>query len=77
MLSKRLKIFFLVYICLITLALITSNFIMPYIEPKIVPLIEDFIEKKYHKDIIIILSVSMTMPIMFFIIIPNIKHLIG
>ena len=77
MLSKRLKIFFLVYICLITLALITSNFIMPFVEPKIIPLIENFIDKKYHKNITIIMSISMTMPIMFFIIIPNIKHLIG
>ena len=77
MLSKRLKIFFLVYICLITLALITSNFIMPFVEPKIIPLIENFIDKKYHKNVIVVLSVSMTMPIMFFIIIPNIKHLIG
>ena len=77
MLSKKLKIFFFVYICLITLALITSNFIMPYIEPKIVPLIENFISKKHHKNITVVLSISMTMPIMFFIIIPNIKHLVG
>jgi len=77
MLSKRLKVFFFVYICLITLALVTSNFIIPFVEPKIIPLIEHFIEKKYQKDIIVVLSASMTMPIMFFIIIPNIKHLIG
>ena len=77
MLSKKLKTFFFVYISLITLALITSNFIMPFVEPNIIPFIEDFIEKKYQKDIIIVLSVSMTMPIMFFIIIPNIKHLVG
>ena len=77
MLSKKLKIFFYVYICLITLALITSNFIMPFIEPNVIPFIENFIDKKYHKNVIVVLSVSMTMPIMFFIIIPNIKHLVG
>ncbi len=77
MLSKKLKTFFFVYICLITLALATSNFIMPFVEPNIIPLIQDFIDKKYHKDVIVVLSVSMTMPIMFFIIIPNIKHLVG
>ena len=65
------------YICLISLALITSNYIMPYIEPKIVPLIENVISKKHHKNITVVLSISMTMPIMFFIIIPNIKHLVG
>ena len=77
MLSKKLKIFFFVYICLITLALITSNFIMPFVEPNIIPFIEGFIDKRFHKDVIVVLSVSMTMPIMFFIIIPNIKHLVG
>lgn len=77
MLSKKLKIFFFVYISLITLALITSNFIMPYIEPIVVPAIEFYISEKYHKNIIVVLSISMTMPIMFFFIIPNIKHLIG
>ena len=77
MLSKRLKIFFFVYISLITLALITSNFIIPYIEPIIIPFIDNYIDEKYHKNIIVVLSISVTMPIMFFFIIPNVKNLIG
>lgn len=77
MLSKKLKIFFFVYISLITLALITANFIMPYIEPIVIPFIDNYIDEKYHKNIIVVLSISMTMPIMFFFIIPNVKHLVG
>ena len=50
---------------------------MPFVEPNIIPFIEGFIDKRFHKDVIVVLSVSMTMPIMFFIIIPNIKHLVG
>lgn len=77
MLSKKIKVFFFVYICLIILSLITGNFIIPYIEPTIIPNIEKYVDKKYHKSIVIVLSVTMTMPIMFFIIIPNINHLIS
>ena len=63
--------YILTYFCVIITALFVSNSIVPYF----MNFIEKHFDKKYEKDIIIILSISISLPISMFIIEPYLVSL--
>lgn len=64
--------FFVIYVVVLTSALLFSNFGMPYL----MPYLDKYIDKKYEKDFIIAFSITITMPFTYFIIGPAVFKLL-